>query len=151
MPLSISSLEKALKISFNNRALLLEAMTHRSYKYENHEDMPDNQRLEFLGDAVLELITSRYLYERYPNAPEGDLTKFRAAMVQEAALFDCANKIELGKYLLLGKSELKSGGAKRPSNLSDAYQYCYQQGCNLRQRDQLIDHQRLALQALSGH
>ena len=122
MSFSIKKLETELNVCFTNKEILKESMTHRSYKFENHEDLPDNQRLEFLGDAVLELITSRYLFERYPNSPEGDLTKYRAALVQESALYECAKKINLGNHLLLGKSEIKSAGAKRPSNLSDAYE-----------------------------
>jgi ribonuclease III len=122
MSISFKVLEDNLKCKFNQPTLLREALTHRSYKFESKEPLNDNQRLEFLGDAVIELIVSRYLFDRYPDAPEGDLTKYRAALVKESALFECAKSIKLGKYLLLGKSELKSQGNERPSNLSDAYE-----------------------------
>ncbi len=122
MKSSLTALEKKINCRFKSIELLKEAMTHRSYKFESQIPMNDNQRLEFLGDAVLELIVSRYLFDRYPEAPEGNLTKYRAALVKESALFECAQSIALGKYLLLGKSELKSKGNERPSNLSDAYE-----------------------------
>ena len=122
MKYDFKTLEKHLPFEFNDRRLLLEALTHRSFKFENNESMPDNQRLEFLGDAILELILSEYLFVRYPDAKEGDLTKMRAALANEDALSKCAEKINLGKVLLLGKSEIKNQGAKRPSNISDAYE-----------------------------
>ena len=122
MSAPLTSLEKRIKCKFKSTNLLKEAMTHRSYRFESQVEMNDNQRLEFLGDAVIELIVSRYLFDRYPEAPEGDLTKYRAALVKESALFECAQSIELGKYILLGRSELKSKGNERPSNLSDAYE-----------------------------
>ncbi|WDE96015.1 ribonuclease III [Lentisphaera profundi] len=122
MTMPLSALEKKINCLFNNKELLNEAMTHRSYRFESQVETKDNQRLEFLGDAVIELIVSRYLFDRYSNAPEGDMTKYRAALVQESALFDCARHIDLGHFLLLGKSELTSKGNERPSNLSDAYE-----------------------------
>jgi ribonuclease III len=122
MKYDFSKLEKYLAFNFNDRGLLIEALTHRSYKFENNAHMADNQRLEFLGDAILELILSEYLFSRYPEANEGTLTKIRAALANEIALTKCAKKINLGNNILLGKSELQNGGELRPSNVSDAYE-----------------------------
>ena len=122
MKYDFSKLEKYLPFKFKDRTLLIEALTHRSYKFENNADMADNQRLEFLGDAILELILSEYLFSRYSEANEGTLTKIRAALANEIALTKCAKKISVGTALLLGKSELQNGGELRPSNVSDAYE-----------------------------
>lgn len=97
------------------------ALTHTSYANENKNfHMPHNQRLEFLGDAVLELVVSEYLYKNFRHFPEGLLTKTRAAVVCEASLAEAANEINMGKYLKIGKGEERSGGRKRPSLLADA-------------------------------
>ena len=106
---------------FRTGALLCQAFTHSSYANEKHKKKhSDNERLEFLGDAVLELITSEFLYRNYPNLPEGDLTKFRAGLVCEPTLAYCTKELELGEYLLLGKGENLTGGRDRKSILSDA-------------------------------
>ena len=100
-------------------------MTHSSFANEtgahNHH-LLCNERLEFLGDSVLSLITSDFLYKRFPNLPEGDLTRMRAAMVCEDALATYARKIGLGEFLLLGKGERNSGGADKPAVIADAFE-----------------------------
>jgi ribonuclease-3 len=114
-------LEKTLDYRFNNRGLLVEALTHRSFVNEAREaDSRDNQRLEFFGDAVLGLLVSRRLLERFPSTGEGDLSRLRASLVDEAALAGVAEGIQLGKYLLLGRGEEKTGGRRKKSILSDA-------------------------------
>ncbi|MDD6436268.1 MAG: ribonuclease III [Clostridiales bacterium] len=117
----LSVLEAAIGYSFNNKSLLKHALKHSSYTNEKHQHKNENnERLEFLGDAVLELVCSRFLFEKYPNKPEGVLTKERASMVCEPALAYCAEKIDLGNYLLLGKGEEMTGGRFRESITSDA-------------------------------
>ncbi len=96
------------------------ALTHSSYAHEKGHRRIHNERLEFLGDAVLELIISEYLFETYPRFPEGKLTKLRADLVCEASLARLAYTISLGDYLRLGRGEIVGGGASRPSLLSDA-------------------------------
>lgn len=98
-----------------------QALTHSSYAHEHSSaSYAHNERLEFLGDAVLELAISESLYLRFPDLPEGKLTRFRAGMVCEESLFRLANVLELGEYLRLGKGEAASGGRQRPSLLADA-------------------------------
>ena len=114
-------LEASLGYSFQQSALLAEAMTHRSYANEFHaEDLPDNERLEFLGDAVLDLVISQYLMTALPNSPEGELTRIRAEGVALPSLARLAISLELGSGLLLGKGEESSGGRNKPSLLADA-------------------------------
>ncbi len=114
-------LEVALEYPFQNSSLLAEAMTHRSYANEFHgEDLPDNERLEFLGDAVLDLVISQYLMANLPNSPEGELTRIRADVVSLPGLARLAASLDLGSYLLLGKGEDSSGGRNKPSLLADA-------------------------------
>lgn len=106
---------------FHNEQLLTQALTHSSYAYEQHMPrLSDNERLEFLGDAVLEIVSSEFLFQEYPKKPEGDLTKLRASIVCEPTLAECANELHLGEYLLLGKGEDQNGGRMRNSILSDA-------------------------------
>ncbi len=113
-------LEKALGYSFQNRALLVKAMTHRSYANEYHaEGMPDNERLEFLGDAVLDLVISQYLMKALPNAREGELTRIRAEVVSLPSLARLAWSLDIGSDLLLGKGEDRSGGRNKSSLLAD--------------------------------
>lgn len=101
--------------------LLNIALTHPSYAYENaHLGWEHNQRLEFLGDAVLGLVVGAYLYLTYPHKPEGDLTKIRAAVVCEPTLAKVGRELGIGKYLLLGRGEEMNGGRERPSILADA-------------------------------
>ncbi len=119
----ISLLESAIGYKFNNKALLREALTHSSYAHElkaKRIDISYNERLEFLGDTVLSLVTSEYLFGEYSNSPEGELTHIRAALVQSQSLAGYASKIELGEYLYLGNGEEKN--RHRQSILEDAFE-----------------------------
>ena len=119
------ALQEKIGYRFRDRAYLERALTHSSYAnetFEKHHHLRSNERLEFLGDAVLSLITSEYLFLRYPTYPEGELTKLRAALVCEDALSEFAGKIGLGAFLLLGKGEAANGGAKKPAILADAFE-----------------------------
>lgn len=98
------------------------ALTHPSYLFEGGIEEEHNQRLEFLGDAVIGLIIAQYLYEKYPHKTEGELTKMRAAVICESSLARGAQRLELGSYLLLGRGEELMGGAKRSSNLADCFE-----------------------------
>ena len=112
---NLESLEKKTGYHFHDKNLLRHAMTHSSYINEKHLRKVDcNERLEFLGDAVLELVSSEYLFFGNPEMPEGQMTKQRASMVCEKALAFCARELELGEYLLLGKGEDATGGRKNP-------------------------------------
>lgn len=114
-------LEEKIGYRFQNRAYLEQALRHSSYANERHMDRLDNnERLEFLGDAVLELVTSEYLYETHPTMPEGEATRTRASIVCEQTLALCAKDLNLGGYLYLGKGEEMTGGRVRPSITSDA-------------------------------
>jgi len=121
MAADIKKLESSIGYSFKDPRLLKEAVTHRSYSAENTIEY-DNQRLEFLGDAVLEIILTEHLYKKYPEEPEGKLTKMRSALAQKEALYKLAVEIELDLYILLGKGEQEAGGNKRISTMSDAYE-----------------------------
>ena len=117
----LEELEGIIGYSFKNKELLKLAMTHSSYANEhNNSKLENNERLEFLGDAVLELTVSSFLYNEYKNVNEGELTKTRASMVCEPTLFLCALDINLSDFILLGKGEEATGGRKRPSIVSDA-------------------------------
>lgn len=107
-------IEQLLGHQFSDRSLLLTALTHRSHS------SPHNERLEFLGDSILNGVIARQLYDRFPDLPEGDLTRLRANLVRQDSLHQLALKLSLGNHLRLGEGELKSGGAKRPSILADA-------------------------------
>ena len=121
MSRNIKELEKKISYSFSDEGLLKHAMTHSSYVNEKRLKKTDcNERLEFLGDAVLELVSSEYLFFENPKMPEGELTKLRASMVCEKALAFCARDLDLGDFLLLGKGEDATGGRKRDSITSDA-------------------------------
>ena len=101
--------------------LLVQALTHSSYANERRmRKHSDNERLEFLGDAVLEIIASEFLYHHFPDLPEGELTKMRASLVCEQTLAACTKELDLGSYLLLGRGEQQTGGRQRHSILSDA-------------------------------
>ena len=123
----IKALSKILKekfdISFNNEALLMEAMTHSSYANE-HKEMKGiyNERIEFLGDAVLELTISDWLFRQFPHFQEGQLTKLRAQIVCEDSLSLLAKECSLNEYLLLGKGETLSGGREKPAILCDVFE-----------------------------
>ena len=106
---------------FQDEQLLMQALTHSSYANEKHyKKLSDNERLEFLGDAVLELTSSEFLFSEYPQRTEGQLTKLRASIVCEPTLALCAEDIHLGKFIFLGKGEELTGGRNRKSILSDA-------------------------------
>ncbi|MCB7303214.1 ribonuclease III [Bariatricus massiliensis] len=121
MSRNVKELEEKTGYQFHDRDLLKHAMTHSSYVNEKHLKKHDcNERLEFLGDAVLELVSSEYLFFENQTMPEGELTKLRASMVCEKALAFCARDLELGSFLLLGKGEDATGGRKRDSITSDA-------------------------------
>mgnify|MGYP000056718897 CR=1 FL=1 len=117
----LNEFQSKIGYTFKNRHLLEQALTHSSYANEKHmKKHSDNERLEFLGDAVLEIISSEFLYKEYPDKPEGELTKLRASIVCEPTLALCTKDIALGEYLLLGKGEDQTGGRGRKSILSDA-------------------------------
>ena len=117
----LKELQNTIGYSFKNDRLLSHALTHSSYANEKHWDKTKcNERLEFLGDAVLELLSSDFLFKNYPTMPEGEMTKLRASLVCEPTLAFCAEAISLGDYLYLGKGEDLTGGRKRPSVVSDA-------------------------------
>ena len=114
-------LEEALHHHFKNPALLMTALTHTSYANEAKHGVRHNERLEFLGDSVLSIVVAEYLFT-HKNMPEGELTRMRASLVCEAALFEFAKQISLGDYLRLGRGEERGGGRCRPSILSDAFE-----------------------------
>ena len=117
----IKDLETAVGYRFQNITLLQNALTHSSYANERwHNSLMSNERLEFMGDSVLGMVVAEYLYRNFPDRPEGELTRMRADMVCEHALAQVADRIELGKHLLLGRGEEQSGGRNRASILADA-------------------------------
>ena len=115
-------LEKKLGYRFRKKSLLHAALTHRSYRYECNETDTDNQRLEFLGDAALGLITAAYLYAEHPDRQEGELTKMRSRISSSRPLAELGAQCDLGEYLRLGKGESQTGGQTRPSNMTDAFE-----------------------------
>lgn len=116
-----TELQKVIGYEFKKGGLLRQALTHSSYANEKHmKRLSDNERLEFLGDAVLELVTSEFLYQNYPEYTEGDLTKLRASLVCEQTLARCTEEIGLGDFIHLGRGEDRTGGRMRKSILSDA-------------------------------
>ncbi len=116
------SLEQRINYSFKDDGLLHRALCHSSYANENKPEKGSNERLEFLGDAVLSIIVSEHIFKYYTHLPEGDLTKIRASLVCEKALSGFAREIDLGNELLLGKGEQNNGGRERPSILCDAFE-----------------------------
>lgn len=116
----IEELESKINYTFNDKGRLILALTHSSFANEKKNRRESNERLEFLGDAVLNIITSDYIYKNCPALAEGQMTKLRASLVCEASLMKCANNIQLGRYLFLGKGEENTGGRTRASILSDA-------------------------------
>lgn len=119
----VVELQSIVGYTFNEIERLRQAVTHSSFANE-HRNMyiKDNERLEFLGDAILDLIISEYLFNKYKEMPEGDLSKIRASIVCEASLAKIARKINLGEYILLGKGEEMTGGRTRASILADAFE-----------------------------
>lgn len=119
----IKKFEKSISYEFDNKDIIREALTHSSYANENKEDdVKFNERLEFLGDSVLSIVVSEYIFKELPDLPEGELTKIRARIVCEASLAEVARKIELGKYIKLGRGEELTGGRKRSSILADGFE-----------------------------
>lgn len=117
----IEEFESVIGYNFQNKKLLQQALTHSSFANEKRiNKQENNERLEFLGDAVLELTTSEVLYKEHSKMPEGELTKLRASLVCEQTLSLCAKDLNLGQYILLGKGEAATGGRERNSILSDA-------------------------------
>lgn len=117
----LNELERRCGYTFRDKNLFHRALTHSSYANEHKKDKAVcNERLEFLGDAVLEVVSSDFLYHKYPEKPEGELSKIRASLVCEPTLAYCAADLELGSYLLLGKGEEATGGRERNSVVSDA-------------------------------
>ena len=118
----MEAFEKNLRYTFKNKNLLENALTHSSYANEIRNGIASNERLEFLGDSVLSIVVSKYLFEKFSHLPEGELTKLRASLVCEKSLCGFARELDLGKYLKLGKGEEKGGGRERDSILADAFE-----------------------------
>ena len=112
---------KKLGIHFNNLNLLLQALTHRSYSNENNSPL-NNERLEFLGDAVLSLTIANYLYQKYPDHPEGRLTRIRSTIVSEDMLSFLGKELEINKYIFIGKGEELSNGREKKALIADAFE-----------------------------
>jgi ribonuclease-3 len=115
-------LAERLELSFRNKLLLSRALTHRSYLNEHPEALEDNERLEFLGDAVLDFLVGAWLYNRYPEMREGRLTRLRSALVRTEQLADFARQIQLGKAMHLGRGEIQAGGRKRDALLCGTFE-----------------------------
>ena len=123
LPKNPDNLATILGYSFNNQELIFQAFRHPSYVYEKDDlGISDNQRLEFLGDAVINLAISHLLMESFPDMKEGDLSKYRASLVSESGLYHIAHELKLGDYLLLGKGEEQTNGRKKPSIITDAFE-----------------------------
>lgn len=116
----VTELTERLGLDLDDELLVL-ALTHRSFAHE-HGGIPTNERLEFLGDTVVGLVVTEYLYRRQPDRPEGDLAKMRAASVSQRALAEVARSLDLGRYVLLGKGELATGGRDKDSILCDTFE-----------------------------
>lgn len=119
---SASSLNARLGLSFSNLSLLTRALTHRSYTNEHPYTVEDNERLEFLGDAVLDFVVGEWAYHHFPEMPEGNLTKIRSFLVRNERLAEFARKLDLGSALRLGRGEKSSGGYSRESLLGSAFE-----------------------------
>jgi ribonuclease-3 len=116
----LAELEKKLGTSFVNKTLLDQSLTHSSYGHE--KKVSDNERLEFLGDAILKLVISEYLYHKFPERMEGDLTKIRATVISDDTLSKISRRLNLGDYLLLSANEKRTGGMRRKSNLANVFE-----------------------------
>lgn len=119
---SAQAFARSLDLSFNDPLLLTRALTHRSYLNENPESLEDNERLEFLGDAVLDFLVGAWLYNRFPEMPEGNLTRLRSALVRTENLAHFAFEINLGEVMLLGHGESEGGGRERPALLCATFE-----------------------------
>ncbi len=120
--MDFSKFENKLNINFKNKNLLKQAFTHRSYINEKPEAGEHNERLEFLGDAVLELVVTRHLYDKYPNKTEGELTNYRSGLVNTNTLSEVASKLNMSDFLLLSKGESKDVGRARQYILADTFE-----------------------------
>ena len=119
----LNAFSKQIGVEYNDIQNLRTALTHRSYINENDGDgIHHNERFEFLGDAVLELIITEYLFDKYPNRPEGELTSFRAATVKTESLAETAEKLDFGKFLYMSKGEELTGGREKPYILANTYE-----------------------------
>ncbi|MBN1916198.1 ribonuclease III [Candidatus Dojkabacteria bacterium] len=119
----LNKFESRLKVKFNSLDLLRHSLIHKSYLNEvRGKGISHNERLEFLGDAVLELVITRYLFENYPDRPEGELTSFRAAVVRTESLAETADELDFGKYIYMSKGEEATGGRKRPFILANTFE-----------------------------
>ena len=118
----MNTLQEKLNYKFKNEDLLINALTHSSYANEVRNGVSSNERLEFLGDSVLSIIVSEYIYKKFGDLPEGEMTKIRASLVCEKSLCQFSREMELGQYLRLGKGEEKGGGRERDSILADAFE-----------------------------
>lgn len=118
----MESLETKLNYKFNNIELLKNALVHSSYANEVRGNTHSNERLEFLGDSVLSVIVAEHIYNKYPNMPEGELTRLRASLVCEKTLCALSRELNIGNFLILGRGEDKNGGRERDSILADAFE-----------------------------
>mgnify|MGYP002562904288 FL=1 len=116
--MEFEKIENSIGYTFKNKELLKKALTHTSYAYENN--IESNEKLEFLGDSILEFISSKYIYSKYPNLKEGEMTKVRADVVCEKSLYKVALKHNFSDFLYIGKSQIINDGNKRPSILADS-------------------------------
>lgn len=148
------SLEERINYKFRNSLLLAESLTHPSLAYETQKPHFDNQRLEYLGDAVIQLVLTEELYSMFPGFSEGRLTKLRSRLVSRNALQEYASEFELGHYLLMGKGEEASGGRKRSSTLADAFEALagaiYLDGGLSATRQFLLSHCRVAIETVAA-
>lgn len=118
----MKALQNNLGYTFKNKALLINALTHSSFANEARDGITSNERLEFLGDSVLSVIVSDFIYKEFNNLPEGELTKLRASLVCEKSLCGFSRELNIGEFLRLGKGEEKGGGRERDSILADAFE-----------------------------
>jgi len=151
----LKDLERKLGVSFFNKALLNQALTHSSYAHEmKQKGVSDNERLEFMGDAVLKLVVSEYIFNKFPGHSEGDLTKIRATAVSDETLAVVSRRLKLGTYLLLGGNERRSGGRERKSNIANAFEALiaavYLDGGIGKARDLILDFLRGEIEKISS-
>jgi len=118
----MNNFEKEIKYEFKDKKLLKRALTHSSYANETRDANKSNERLEFLGDSILSIIVSEYIFLNFRDLPEGELTKIRASLVCEKSLYSFSRELNVGEYLMLGKGELQNGGNERTSILADAFE-----------------------------
>ena len=119
---NLEEFQGKIRYYFNDKELLIEALSHSSYANEKRKGRNSNERLEFFGDSVLSIVVSQYLFEHFTHLPEGELTKIRASLVCEKSLYEFAKQIDLGEHILLGKGEENTGGRERVSILADAFE-----------------------------